>query len=72
MYEQTHEQTQETTPPRVGIILTEVELTKPLHRRLLSRIRTHQRHWWNEERLVLLAIGLGNACLFSLVLWWIW
>jgi hypothetical protein len=66
-----YEQTQETTPPRVGIILTEVELTKPPYRRLLSRIRTHQRRWWNEERLAMLAIGLGNACFFSLVLWWI-
>jgi hypothetical protein len=67
-----YEQTQEPTPAHACSILTEVESTKPSYRRLLSRIRKHQRRWWNEERLVLLAIGLGNACFFSLVLWWIW
>ena len=67
-----YEQTQETPPPHARSILTEGEPTKPPYRRLLSRIRTHQRRWWNEERLALLAIGLGNACFFSLVLWWIW
>ena len=67
-----YEHAQETTPPRIGIILTEVEPAKPPYRRLLSRIRKHQRRWWNEERLALLAIGLGNICLISLVLWWIW
>jgi hypothetical protein len=66
-----YEQTQETTPPHVRIILTEVESIRPSYRRLLSRIRKHQQRWWNEERLTLLAMGLGNACLISLVLWWI-
>jgi hypothetical protein len=64
-----YEQTQETPPAHACIMLTEAETIKPPYRRLLSRIRKHRRCWWNEERLTLLAMGPGNACLISLVLW---
>ena len=66
-----YEPTQERIPSHVHVILTEVELTQPPLHRVFSRIREQQRRWWNEERLALLALGLGNACFFGLVLWWI-
>ena len=66
-----YESIQERIPSHVHVILTEVELTQPPLRRVLSRICKQQRRWWNEERLALLALGLGNACFLGLVLWWI-
>lgn len=67
-----YEHTQETIPPYVHITLIEVELIQPPPRRMFLRIRRRWRRWWTEERLALLAIGLGNACLLSFVLlWWI-
>lgn len=67
MYEHPHE----VAPSRIHVILTEVKLTQPPLRRIFSRTRRRWIRWWTEERLALLAIVLGNACLLSLVLWWV-
>jgi hypothetical protein len=61
---------QEVTQPRVSIIVTEVELLRPSPRLLLRRRKPQP--WWNEERLALLALTVGNVCFLALVLWWLW
>jgi|GEM_PF-5667435 len=69
-----YEHTQEISPSRIRIILAEVKPARsPLRplRRMFLRTRRQWRRWWTEERLAVLAIGLGNACLLSLVLWWV-
>lgn len=68
-----YEHIQETIPPDVHIVLTEVEMLRPPPRRMFRRVGRRWRQWWTEERLALLAIGLGNACLlgFALWLWWV-
>jgi hypothetical protein len=67
-----YEPTEEQISPHVDGILTEVGLTQPLSQRIFSCICKQQRRWWNEERLAMLALGLGNACFFGLVIWWLW
>ncbi|MBM4256630.1 MAG: hypothetical protein FJ147_12135 [Deltaproteobacteria bacterium] len=66
MYKLTHG----LIPSHVNVIVTEVEFARP-PRRFSSRVRK-MRQWWNEERLALLALSLGNACFLGLVLWWLW
>jgi hypothetical protein len=50
---------QRVTPTPVNVIVTEVELLRPSPHLFLRRRKPRQ--WWNEERLALLALTLGNA-----------
>lgn len=61
---------QGATPPHINVIVTEVDLLRPSPPLFLRR-RKPQR-WWNEERLALVALALGNVCFLALVLWWLW
>ena len=63
--------TQEGIPAQIHIPLTEVEIVRSLPRRASLQAQEQPQRWWNEERLALLALVLGNACFLGLVLWWI-
>ena len=66
-----HEHTEQFFSSHRGGMLTEVELRQAYSDRVFSPLRRRWRQWWTEERLALLAIGLGNTCLFAVVLWWL-
>jgi len=61
----------ELISPHVRILLTEVDILEPLPHSPSPPRKKHREQWWTEERLALLALGLGNTFFFALVLWWL-